>query len=70
MGAPQTIIEYKGRMHIFERPLHMTDKMFQDRCWYIVKNKGDPDIEARADLWIAETYYGCGYKASASAHAL
>lgn len=52
-----TVVEYKGRFYPFTKPAHYTENMFQDRCWYIVKNIDIPFIESFADIWISCKYY-------------
>lgn len=57
-----TIIEYKGRMYPFVKPSNIgTEKMFLDRCWFIVKNNDIENIESYADMWIAFKYYQSEY---------
>lgn len=58
-------IEYKGASHTFEKPMHMNERQFLDRCWFIVKNDS-PDnvnVKAFADLWLSHKYYHCQYDA-------
>lgn len=57
----ETSIEYKGKLYIFKKPPNLTDKMFQDRSWFIVKNKNLEHVESYADLWICWKYYGSEY---------
>jgi hypothetical protein len=57
----EAVIEYKGRLHVFKKPMHLTDKMFQDRCWLIVKNSTYPYIENYADMWISWKYFDIEY---------
>jgi hypothetical protein len=61
MNGDMCAIEYKGRVHTFVRPSGMSNKMFMDRSWYVVKNMGVEHVESFADLWIAHRYYGVGY---------
>lgn len=61
METMETIIEYKGRMFPFKKSIHMCDKMFYDRCWFIVKNQGVENIEAYADMWISFKYFESKY---------
>ena len=58
----ETVIEYKGRIHIFKCPPCYTEKMFLDRSWYIVKNINVPCIEAYADIWVAHKYLQTEYE--------
>jgi len=55
------VIEYKGRIHAFAKPMFYTEKMFLDRCWFVVRNVTVPDIEALADIWICARYHGVRY---------
>jgi hypothetical protein len=57
----QTIIEYKGRMYNFNKSANFTEKMFLDRCWYVVKNFCEPLIDNYADIWICYKYYDSEY---------
>ena len=56
-----TLIEYKGCLYHFQKPSHLTEKMFQDKCWFIVKNKNVQNIEDMSNIWIASKYYKTGY---------
>jgi hypothetical protein len=40
----ETIIEYKGRIHTFTKSIHLPEKVFYDRCWFVVKNITEPGI--------------------------
>lgn len=61
METMETIIEYKGRMFPFKKSIHITDNMFYDRCWFIVKNQGVENVEAYADMWISFKYFESEY---------
>ncbi len=50
-------IEYKGFSRVFHKPSHLNEQQFLDRCWFIVKNRDAPNVEAYADLWISSKYY-------------
>jgi hypothetical protein len=54
-------IEYKGISQVFQKPAHLNEQQFLDRCWFIVKNKDTPNVEAYADLWISLKYYEVTY---------
>lgn len=54
-------IEYMGKAFVFDKPSHLNDQQFYDRCWFIVKNDGVEFIEAYADIWLAITYHGAMY---------
>jgi hypothetical protein len=56
-----TCIEYKGKLFLFNAIPNLTEAMFMDRCWYIVKNINEPNIEELADLWISKKYTKCQY---------
>lgn len=62
------MIEYMGRIYVFKKPGTYTEKMFQDRCWFIVKNKTMPSIESWADMWVSKKYYGVGYSQEIMQH--
>jgi len=53
----ETIIEYKGKIHSFKKPIHLPEKVFYDRCWFVVKNITEDNIEGLADIYIAWKYY-------------
>lgn len=55
------IIEYKGTMYEFHKPRQLSEQMFQDRCWFIVKNYGKHGVEVYADMWIAWKYFDVEY---------
>lgn len=57
----QTIIEYKGRQHHFTKSMYLTDKMFYDRCWFIVINRVEENIESLADMYISWKFYKVEY---------
>lgn len=57
-----TCIEYKGKLYLFNTIPNLTETMFLDRCWYIVKNMNEPHIEEYADLWISKKYTRCHYE--------
>jgi hypothetical protein len=54
-------IEYKGISEAFHKPAHLNEQQFLDRCWFIVKNRGAPNVAAYADLWISSKYYEVTY---------
>lgn len=54
-------IEYKGKLHFFEKTGQLTDKMFHDRSWFIVKNATAENVESYADLWVSHRYFGVIY---------
>jgi hypothetical protein len=56
-----TLIDYKGKIYVFDTNKYMTDDMFSDRCWFIVKNNDVPWIHQFADAWIAHKYLKCTY---------
>ena len=58
------LIEYKGETHNFvHRPDHtlLNEAQFINRCWFIVKNKNEPNVQAYADLWLSWKYHGSTY---------
>ncbi len=56
-----TLIEFKGYFHYFKKPSNMTDKMFLERSWFIVKNNTIANIENFANVWISYKYYNALY---------
>jgi hypothetical protein len=57
----QTIIEYKGRQYQFTKSMYLTDKMFYDRCWFIVKNYMEENIDSLADMYISWKFFKVEY---------
>ena len=57
----ETVIEYRGKLYPFKKPIYLTDAMFYDRCWYIVKNNSKENIEEYANMWIAHKYFTVDY---------
>jgi hypothetical protein len=57
----ENIIEYKGHMYNFKKSQYITEKMFLDRCWFVVKNFCEPLIDNYADIWISYKYYDSEY---------
>ncbi len=57
----QTIIEYKGKQYHFKKSMYLTDKMFYDRCWFIIKNNCQEHIESFADMYISWKFFDVEY---------
>jgi hypothetical protein len=55
------VIEYKGKMYYYKNTSNILEKMFLDKCWFIVKNIDIDTPESYADLWICVKYYGVEY---------
>ena len=56
------IIEYKGRLFMFEHPDDIvSETIFFDRCWFIARNSEHKDVNEYADLWISHKYFGTCY---------
>jgi hypothetical protein len=58
----ETVIEYKGKLYFFKKDCDiLSDDLFIDKCWFIIKNLGVKDIHALADCWISCKTYGVEY---------
>jgi hypothetical protein len=55
------VIDYKGELHTFNRPRNVSFHIFHDKCWFIVKNSSEANIEAFADMYVSWKYNGCEY---------
>jgi len=58
------IFEYKNDAYTFEHQPTVTflnETQFIDRCWFIIKNKNNANVEAYADLWLAWKYHESTY---------
>lgn len=66
MKTLKTVIEFEGKMFLFEHnsDVFMTESMFLDKCWFIVKNNQVDDIEHYANMWIQVKYNKVEYEAS------
>ena len=54
-------IEYEGLSYCFKNEDNEEINMFYDRCLYIIKNKGLPNIEHIAKIWAYKKHYGVSY---------
>lgn len=66
MCAKQRIfVEHKGKIIMFVNTSGMNKHVFEERCWYIVRNWDDnlslQKMEAIADMWVYQQYLGVQY---------
>jgi hypothetical protein len=55
-------IEYKGKVHTFKKTEDiLNNTMFLDRCWYILNNLSDPNVEALADMHVSRKQFDVSY---------
>jgi hypothetical protein len=61
------VITYLGNTYIFyKKDETETDAMFRDRCWWIVKNSTNCEIDLKmiislSSIWTSIKYYGATY---------
>ena len=55
------VIDYKGTLHTFCRPRNVSSNIYQDKCWFIVKNISEANIDTYADMYVSWKYNGCEY---------
>jgi hypothetical protein len=59
------VITYQGQTYFFSKKDDTeTETMFRDRCWWIVKNIDNDNVEhivSLSHIWISQKYYDVSY---------
>jgi hypothetical protein len=58
MPAALLYVSFKGRMFVFKNVSNMDDRMFHDKCWYMIRTSSS---EFLADVWVNKKYLGVTY---------
>lgn len=55
------VIDHKGLFYTFTRPQNVSYNIFHDKCWFIVKNHTESNVETYAEMYVSWKYNGCEY---------
>lgn len=60
-------IEHNGVSYKFVNTDGQDSQVFNDKCWFIIRNKKVDNVEALAELWVNKKHLGVTYPPSVEA---